>query len=144
MSQELQHGQGDDKPQGSDPSIACNCTRVHRTQERPVEAESHPRQSEPPLESVRRRSTGDAGKPVGDGLCSASQEPQSLLAVMGITGVGKSSFINIATGGDWVSESSLEPCQKPTPLSCPFCLRVFSVATSEIHKHDSLSTATVT
>ena len=50
--------------------------------------------------------------------------------------MGKSFFINIATGGDWVSESSLEPCQKPRPSSCPFCLRVFSVATSEIHKHD--------
>jgi hypothetical protein len=43
MSRELQHGQGDDKPQGSDPYIACNYARVHRTQERPVEVESHPR-----------------------------------------------------------------------------------------------------
>ena len=52
-------------------------SRVHRTQDRPGEAESHPRQSDPPLESVHQRSTGDAGEPVGDDLCSASQRPQS-------------------------------------------------------------------
>jgi len=35
---------------------------------------------------------------------------------MGVTGVGKTSFINVAAGEDRVSEPSLEPCQKPQIL----------------------------